>query len=117
MQEKEAEQVQELEEAKQAAKEATQAFDEVRTKRHEAFMAAFTHISGCIDRIFKVRLHLPVAVILPMLVVQGCCAASLSSHSACKPLYQRGAVITLASTRCVADQPCQSMCHKVQICV
>ena len=55
MQEREKGSAEELEAAKQEAQSVTEAFNTVRQARFDAFMDAFTHISGVIDRIFKVR--------------------------------------------------------------
>ncbi|KAK9820343.1 hypothetical protein WJX72_009251 [[Myrmecia] bisecta] len=51
--EREKAQAEECEAARREAKAAVEAFNAVRQKRHDAFMAAFDHISGQIDRIFK----------------------------------------------------------------
>ena len=53
LQEKEREQAEELEAVRRAARDATAAFNDVRQRRYEIFMAAFEHISAAIDPIFK----------------------------------------------------------------
>ena len=45
----------EFEQAKEEAKDATHAFNEVKQKRHEAFMSCFEHISAELSAIYKVR--------------------------------------------------------------
>lgn len=52
-QEKESAQLKEVETARQAAQDANEAFSEARQSRHDAFLTAFEHVSGCIDGIFK----------------------------------------------------------------
>lgn len=54
-QEAEKQQTAELDAARQEARQASKAFDNVRQQRHNAFTAAFDYISGHIDGIFKVH--------------------------------------------------------------
>ncbi|ACO61111.1 condensin complex component [Micromonas commoda] len=53
LKEKEAEQVEALEDSRRRTKEAAEAFDAVMQERESTFMAAFEHISGAIDRVYK----------------------------------------------------------------
>lgn len=50
---KEKAQMEELEAAKAEAKAATDAFNDLRTRRYHMFMTAFNHISDSIDPIYK----------------------------------------------------------------
>ena len=52
---KEAEQVAELDTAREEAKAALAAFNDLSTRRYDLFMAAFDHVAAHIDPIFKVR--------------------------------------------------------------
>lgn len=52
---KEAEQVAELDAAREEAKAALAAFNDLSTRRYDLFMAAFDHVAAHIDPIFKVR--------------------------------------------------------------
>ena len=53
MKEREKELSDELEAAKEASKAASDAFAEKRQERYAAFMAAFTHVAGVVDPIYK----------------------------------------------------------------
>ena len=53
VQAREREQEAELEAARRAAKEAANAFNGARQRRHDAFMAAYEHVEAAIDPIFK----------------------------------------------------------------
>ena len=53
LKEKEAEQVEALEDSRRRTKEAAEAFDAIMQERESTFMAAFEHISGAIDRVYK----------------------------------------------------------------
>ena len=54
LQEREQAQVAQYKEAMEAVRKAALAFEAVKERRSEAFMAAFDHISGIIDSVFKV---------------------------------------------------------------
>lgn len=54
---KEAEQVAELDTAREEAKAALAAFNDLSTRRYDLFMAAFDHVAAHIDPTFKVRLQ------------------------------------------------------------
>jgi hypothetical protein len=54
---KEAEQVAELDAAREEAKAAMAAFNDLSSRRYDLFMAAFDHVAAHIDPIFKVRLQ------------------------------------------------------------
>jgi structural maintenance of chromosome 1 len=54
---KEAEQVTELDTAREEAKAALAAFNDLSTRRYDLFMAAFDHVAAHIDPIFKVRMQ------------------------------------------------------------
>jgi structural maintenance of chromosome 1 len=53
MKERERELTEELEAAKSASKAASDAFAATRQERYTSFMAAFTHVAGCVDAIYK----------------------------------------------------------------
>lgn len=55
---REREQLEELDGARRRARSATSAFETVRSSRHEAFLAAFQHVSRCIDKVYKVGVGL-----------------------------------------------------------
>ena len=50
---REKEQEAELEAARKEARGAARAYNEVRQQRADSFQAAFDHVAGCIDAIFK----------------------------------------------------------------
>jgi chromosome segregation ATPase len=54
---KEAEQVAELDSAREEAKAAMAAFNDLSSRRYDLFMAAFDHVAAHIDPIFKVWLQ------------------------------------------------------------
>ena len=57
VQERERVQAEEVEAARHAAHDAGEAFALARQSRHDAFITAFEHVSGCIDGIFKDLTH------------------------------------------------------------
>ena len=87
---KEAEQVAELDTAREEAKAALAAFNDLSTRRYDLFMAAFDHVAAHIDPIFKVRPQglglvsstaLQLAVLLSLLVLLMFTCQSLDAHN------------------------------------
>ena len=84
MQEREQAQVAQYKEAMEAVRQAALAFEAVKEQRSEAFMAAFDHISGIIDSVFKASCSTSRA-----LLTLGCLTRALTVRIPCKsPIFK-----------------------------